>query len=723
MSNPIPRLAVVLLALAGTLLGTSGPAFAQSAPPVAAPYHKEAAAESLRLAPGSAPVTEVRLSPIDSTLIGAAKSANARNFEKKLKIGIGRAAAMLPQSESQVLTWTPVAGGVAAQWLVTSPGAQALRVALVAANVTPGIQVRFAGNAGSDIVYGPARAADLALDKPYWSPVLDGESAIVEVFVPQGESPDLVRLSLAEVSHLFVNPANPKAESLAKASCTGVGCSGPCEVDLICRSASDPALASAGKAVARMTFTDGTLSGSTYLCTGTLLNPLDGSFIPYFFTANHCISTQDSASTLTTDWFFDSTTCGTDNVNPNYTQLTGGATLLYGDATSDGTLLRLHATPPNGAVYAGWDATTLSLGTPLTAVHHPMGDLTKVSLGSMGGFGNIDGTPGLTNEYQVNWNSTATGVTEGGSSGSGIFTNFGSGYQLRGGLHGGPSSCTASSTDLHDYYSRLDQIYPSIAQYLNPSSGSTAPNYTALWWNPNESGWGVNVNHQGNILFATLFTYAPNGQPMWYFMSDGNQQSGTQSFSGTLYSASGPIPLQSSQLAPVGTMTFTFSDANDGTLTYTVNGTQVTKQITKQVYGSRAASCVPTTSDRSTLTNYQDLWWGGQSQSGWGVNITHQDNILFATLFTYDGSNNPIWFFMSNGSLQSDGSYSGALYLATGPAFYAQPWSPITTNLVGTMTFRFSSGTTGTMTYTVYGSTASYAITRQVFASPVPACS
>ncbi len=719
MSNPLQRLARAALALFGPFLVSS--VFAQSAPPAQAPFHKEAAAESLRLAPGSAAVTDLRLAPIDTTLVNSAKSANAKEFEKRLKIGIGRATATQPQSSGSALAWTPVAGGVAAQWRVTSPGAQALRVALVTTKVTPGIQVRFAGKGGTDVVYGPVRAADLNPDAPYWSPVLEGESAIVEVFVPQGESPDAEQLALAEVSHLFVSPSNPKAESLAKA--TGIGGSGLCEVDLICRSANDPALAQAGKAVARMTFTDGTLSGSTFLCTGTLLNALDGSFIPYFYTANHCINTQASASTLTTDWFFDSTTCGSDNLSPNYVQLTGGATLLYGDATSDGTLLRLHATPPNGAVYSGWDASTLAIGTPLTGIHHPAGDLKKVSLGSMAGFGNIDPSSGLTNEYQVNWNGISTGVTEGGSSGSGIFSASSSGYLLRGGLHGGPSSCTAGASDLHDFYSRLDQIYPSIAQYLNPSGGNTAPNYTALWWNPNESGWGVNVNHQGSILFATLFTYAPNGQPTWYFMSSGNQQSGTQTFSGTLYSATGPIPLQTNHITPVGTMSFTFSDANDGTLSYTVNGITVTKPIQKQVFGTRAAVCQATTADRSSLTNYQDLWWGGQSQSGWGVNITHQDNTLFATLFTYDAGNNPIWFFMSGGTRQSDGSYAGALYMATGPAFYAQPWSSITPTQIGSMSFRFSNGTTGTMTYTVNGSSVSYPITRQVFSSPVPACS
>ena len=43
-----------------------------------------------------------------------------------------------------------------------------------------------------------------------------------------------------------------------------------------------------------------------------------------------------------------------------------------------------------------------------------------------------------------------------------------------------------------------------------------APNYQGLWWNPLESGWGINFAHQGDIIFATWFTYGADNQPQWY---------------------------------------------------------------------------------------------------------------------------------------------------------------------------------------------------------------
>ena len=54
------------------------------------------------------------------------------------------------------------------------------------------------------------------------------------------------------------------------------------------------------------------------------------------------------------------------------------------------------------------------------------------------------------------------------------------------------------------------------AQYYPPEMPEdNGPSYTALWWNPAESGWGLNTNHQDGTVFATLFTYAPDGEPMW----------------------------------------------------------------------------------------------------------------------------------------------------------------------------------------------------------------
>jgi hypothetical protein len=253
---------------------------------------------------------------------------------------------------------------------------------------------------------------------------------------------------------------------------------------------------------------------------------------------------------------------------------------------------------------------------------------------------------------------------------------------------------------------------------------------TGLWYHgEDEAGWGINFNHQGNIVFATLFTYDANRAPLWLVMSNGVMQSDGVTFTGDLFRTTGPafnanpfLPAAVNAVS-VGSMTVSFVDVNSGTLRYTVNSVEVTKGIQRQVYRSRAAACFPTTDSRATLTNYQDLWWNKlPDESGWGINLTHQENTLFATLFTYEASGKGLWLVMSAGNLQADGSYLGDLYQTAGPVFNAIPFTGFTAAPVGTMRLRFSDGNNGTLTYTYNGTAVTKAITRQIFSSPVPAC-
>ena len=47
----------------------------------------------------------------------------------------------------------------------------------------------------------------------------------------------------------------------------------------------------------------------------------------------------------------------------------------------------------------------------------------------------------------------------------------------------------------------------------------SAVDYSALWWNPNEPGWGVSLSHQSSTIFAVFFTYDALGNPMRYVAS------------------------------------------------------------------------------------------------------------------------------------------------------------------------------------------------------------
>lgn len=119
-----------------------------------------------------------------------------------------------------------------------------------------------------------------------------------------------------------------------------------------------------------------------------------------------------------------------------------------------------------------------------------------------------------------------------------------------------------------------------------PAAATTfSTDYTDLWLVPTEAGWGLNLIHQGDTLFASLFVYGSDSQPRWYFAS--NLAGSATSYNGPLYRATGtPFsaqwqPNQYSGAISVGTMTLNFNSQSTGTLTYRVDGTTVTKNISR----------------------------------------------------------------------------------------------------------------------------------------------
>jgi len=203
-------------------------------------------------------------------------------------------------------------------------------------------------------------------------------------------------------------------------------------------------------------------------------------------------------------------------------------------------------------------------------------------------------------------------------------------------------------------------------------------------------------------------------------------------YGGTLLRTTGPafnaVPFDPTRVTrtPVGTGTLTFSDAGKSQFAYTVEGVSQTKTITRQVFGPLPTCAWSAQPDLARATNYQDLWWvANGAESGWGVNLTHQGDIIFVTWFTYDFDGSVLWLSATTPKVDT-GLYSGTLYRTTGPPFNAQPFDPnrVTRTPVGTLTIKFSDGNTGTFSYSMHGVTQTKAITRQVFSPPAAtACS
>ena len=144
---------------------------------------------------------------------------------------------------------------------------------------------------------------------------------------------------------------------------------------------------------------------------------------------------------------------------------------------------------------------------------------------------------------------------------------------------------------------------------LLPNFVNAGTNYTDMWFNPSESGWGVNFSQDYNgPIFATFFVYTAAGAPTWVVAILAlDPVSGV--YSGSLYETSGGAPLTSQGFNPadvhtsnVGTASFTPTDAANGTLAYTYRGTNVVKQITREPLYT------PDTVSNATFSQSHSFW-------------------------------------------------------------------------------------------------------------------
>ena len=376
--------------------------------------------------------------------------------------------------------WQPTpAGGQVGAISFASEGASGVRLGVLIGQLPGGAMLRVYSQSQPNEVFqisgqevlqridANLRSGDTSEDgRTWWTPYLGFADATLEIELPAGVPVSGVDIAVPRLSHIYVN-----LETLAAndALAQKVGESESCELDANCYAD----LAATRDAVARMLFSK---SGGSYICTGTLLNDQSATGTPYFISANHCIASQTVASTLQTRWFYRSASCGSLSVLATNTWRYNGATLLYASGITDVSFMRLNETPPSGAVFAGWSNVAPSQGASTSALHHPSGDLLKYSKGSVTEFLNCTVSGGVScstasssssSHYKVTWSQ---GVTEGGSSGSGIFSNG----NLVGVLSGGASSCTASASRMYDFYGRFDVAYKAaLSQWLSASSATT----------------------------------------------------------------------------------------------------------------------------------------------------------------------------------------------------------------------------------------------------------
>jgi len=111
-------------------------------------------------------------------------------------------------------------------------------------------------------------------------------------------------------------------------------------------------------------------------------------------------------------------------------------------------------------------------------------------------------------------------------------------------------------------------------------------------------------------------------------------------------------------------------------------------------------------------------FWQAEGEPGWGVSVAQQGDTLFVTLLVHGKSSQPTWLVAPSTKVDAKragaNTFSGPLY-QTGGSPYQGEWDrgAFSYRQVGTVSFRMTSPTTATITYSADGAVVTKDVVRQ----------
>ena len=393
------------------------------------------------------PTTAIQLIALPATDPLSELAADAQSSAPlPLRYAVGRPVRMTPETHG---TWETLPDGRLWRLRITSPGATDLNLGFTTFWLPDGATLHVSA-AGENYVEGPFTSLDNKPHGQLWTPVVPGDTAIIELFVP-AQVTEPPRLVLTQVSAGYRDLLHRK--SALQAAVQPPPTSG-CNTEVVCPEAA--AWSNEVRSVALYSIR------GTLLCSGTLIANAAGDFRNYFLSAAHCGLDPANASSVVVYWNYQSPTCG-QHSGGSLAQNQSGATFRATRFDVDFSLIELDDMPSTNfhVYYSGWDRSgTAPAGA--VGIHHPSRS-EKCILFSSNALTTVDnciGTGGVATDWQVWWDY---GETLPGSSGSGIWNA--ATHLLVGTLSGGLSSCIPPNGP--DCYGKLSVAWDNAASAAN----------------------------------------------------------------------------------------------------------------------------------------------------------------------------------------------------------------------------------------------------------------
>lgn len=323
----------------------------------------------------------------------------------------------------------------------------------------------------------PFTAADNEVHGQLWTPMIKGDTIIIEVNVPTNTRNQL-KLNLTSVNHGYLGASVNEVFQIL---------SGSCNVDVVC-SEGDGWRDQIRSAAAIST-------GGSGFCSGGALNNTANDGRGFFLTAAHCGINSGNAPSLVTYWNFENSYCRVPGSSDSggqgdgtLNQFNTGAIFRASYTPSDMTLVELDDPfdPAHNVYLAGWNAGDTASSSAV-AIHHPSVDEKRISFeNDPTAITSYSGTssPGDgTHIRVVDWD---LGTTEPGSSGSHLFDQN---KRVIGQLHGGGAACGNNQSDWYGWL------------HASWTGGGTNSSRLSNWLDPTNSGQtaidGMNANGGG----------------------------------------------------------------------------------------------------------------------------------------------------------------------------------------------------------------------------------
>ncbi len=265
-------------------------------------------------------------------------------------------------------------------------------------------------------------------------------------------------------------------------------------------------------------------------CTGSMINNTTWDLTPYVLTAHHC--GEDCLASHFNQWIFyfkfESATC-TGSTGPQNFTVTGCSLKAEGDryTGSDFALLLLNSTPPasHEPYWGGWNRTDTPSPSGV-GIHHPAGDIKKISTYSTTLGHSQWNNNGVLSHWKAVWAPTVNGtsIVEEGSSGSPLYDNE---HRIVGDLTGGPGNMSCENTS----YSLYGKIYWSWDKMGNQSHQQLK-----YWLDPINTGDQYLPGTDGNDPICDFEADDPSvaigGNVDFFDLSLGNPENWSWSFPG-----------------------------------------------------------------------------------------------------------------------------------------------------------------------------------------------